>query len=98
MPLWTTFTEPNITNYTGMINYANDVTGDVFGMTFPFMIFIISFIAMSKYPPEKSIVASGFITTVLSVLLRMLGIVPDNIVVLVIVITGAAAAFFFRKE
>ena len=91
---WTTFAEPNVTNVTAMLAYANDVTGDKFGVLIPFMIFIVSYVAMSHHPPSKSILSAGFITLVLSVLLRMLGIVPDWIVIVLIILTGAGVVFF----
>ena len=94
---WTTFAEPNITNMTGMLTYANDVTNDYFGVMIPFGIFLVSFIAMNNYPTEKSLLASGFISTVLSILLRLLGIVPDWIIITQVILLFAGIIFFGKK-
>jgi hypothetical protein len=93
------FAQPNITNYTGMVTYANEVTNNVFGASLPWLVFIVAFMTLSGYgyKTERSVLVSGYLAWVLSILMRVLGWVPDYIVV-VFSILVAVTVFLSYKE
>ena len=57
------------------------------------MIFIVSFIAMKDYPTKSAFASSCFITTLLAILLRVMGALADMYVFLCIFMTLGALAF-----
>lgn len=95
---WTSFPEPNVTNYTGMLNYANEVTGFMFGNFLVFAIFIVAFISLRNYPTGKAFAVSSYITFVLSMLLTILGLTAAYMPVFFFVFSLVGAAFIWKKE
>lgn len=94
------FVQPNITNYTGMVEYANTVTGGVFGSSLPWLVFIVSFIGLTGfgYKTEQSLVVSGYLAWVLSILMRLLGWVPDYMVVIFAVIVSVSMLLIYKSS
>ena len=71
----------NITTLTGMMNYANVVTDNLFApltlMSIYFIIFI--FMARSKeYPYADVAMYAGFSTTILAIMMKVMGILPND--------------------
>lgn len=94
------FAQPNITNYTGIVDYANQVTDNIFGVSLPWMIFIVAFITLNGYGyrTERSALVSGYIAWVMSILMRVLGWVPDYVVVLFAIITGVGVFLAYKEK
>ncbi len=70
-------TLPSVGNSTiiGLIQYINDVsTGGWLGLSLLLLFGLISFLALKSYITEKALVASSFITLLMSILLVGLGI------------------------
>lgn len=77
------YPQPNITNYTGLFEYADSVTEGAFTLAIPFMIFIIVFVGTpNSFTPNKKFLVSGLFSGIISVLLRVLGWCDDWVVVL----------------
>jgi len=86
-------TDINITRPYELITYANTLTDNIFGVVMILMIFIVSFIAMKDYPTKSAFASSCFITTLLAILLRVMGALADMYVFLCIFMTLGALAF-----
>ena len=92
------FPKPNITNYTGLVEYANTVTSDVFGASIPLMVFIISFIVTGRtLETNRSIFVSSFISMILGYLFRVIGWTPDYMVVVFAVMFGSSGLILWWK-
>lgn len=85
------YPEPtNITDFTGFFEYANTVTnnGACIGILIAF--FIVSFIAMKVFQTERAVLASMFLTTLVSIFFTVLGLVSSKVMVVCIILTGFA--------
>ena len=92
------FPKPNITNYTGLVDYANVVTDNIFGASIPLMVFIISFIVTGRtLETNRSIFVSSFISMVMSYLFRVINWTPDYMVVLFVVMFGSSGLIIWWK-
>jgi len=94
---WIPYEIANETSWYGLFRYANTVTDNFFGMSFLFMVFIVSFIAMRRYPAKDSFATSSFITTVLGVLMKMMGLIADELVILFTIVTAASVLLLFKE-
>jgi len=94
---WIPYTTANETSWYGLFRYANTITDNYFGMSFLFLVFIVSFIAMRRYPAKDSFAASSFITTVLGVLMKMIGLVGDEMILLFTIVTAASVLLLFKE-
>tara|TARA_Y100000310_G_scaffold126314_1_gene125144 strand:+ start:6379 stop:6684 length:306 start_codon:yes stop_codon:yes gene_type:complete len=87
----------NVTDYVGLLNYVNfDLTGMWFGNLLLISIFGMLFIGFKtsfNYDTSAVIGASMFITTILSILLRIMEFVPDFTVYMSILFTGLSAVY-----
>jgi len=94
------FTQPNITNYTGMVTYANEVTGDVFGASIAWLVFIVAYVVFSTagYAPSKAVMGSSYISWVLSMLMAFLGWVEPYIIVIFAVLMAVSTAINFKRR
>jgi len=86
----------NLTNgsdYVSLLSFVNETTGYWFGNLVLIAVFSLIFISMKtgfNYDPKSVLSASTFITTVLSIILRLMGLVPDA--TMYICILGATLA------
>jgi len=94
---WIPYTVANETSWYGLFRYANSVTDNYFGMSFLFLVFIVSFIAMRRYPTKDGFAVSSFITTVLGVLMKMIGLIGDEMILLFTIITAASVLMLFKE-
>lgn len=99
-PLGSWFVKPNMTNYTGMIEYVNCYTDNLFGASIPWLVFIVSFtvFATARYPPLKSIMASGYISWIVAILMALMGWTESYMVTIFGIITAAFTALVLWKE
>jgi len=94
------FTKPNITNYTGMVTYANEVTNNFFGASIPWIVFIVGVITLNAYgyKTEQSVLTSSFLAWVLSILMRILGWCPDMVTVMFAIMIAVTTFFMYYKD
>ena len=67
----------NASTFTEMIQYANTVSDDIFGIMLLTSIFFVIFIASSKRDSGGGLAASLFITAILSYILAAMDVVGD---------------------
>ena len=93
------FNWTNITSPTDLFNYANIVTNNWFGLMLIISIFIILFISFKSYETEKAFSATTFISTIIALLLSLMGILSPEYVIIMIVLTAISVILlFFRPE
>lgn len=85
---WQVWDYINTTNITGIFEYANSVTGNMFMNATCFAVFVISFTLFRKWSDKDALAASGFVTTVLSMLLWAANLINAYILVLFFLITA----------
>lgn len=84
----------NATNFVGMMTYINDTTSGIFGIILLITIFLIAFISMRSRMPEyagqnvKIFTASAFASTVICVMLFIIGLVNDVVLISCIFLTA----------
>jgi len=90
----------NITNYTSMVGYAQTVTSGMFGIFLVIMIYVITFVITSRrMVPGVSFVIASYFTLMMSVMLRIMNLVNDQLVLLLIVLTvGSTIALTLYKR
>jgi len=89
----------NITSLIGWINYADDLTGGYFGVFVLVGLFVVSFAVGQQLGFKKSILGSAFISFIVSVLLRAIGVLADMWVVLAFGgLLGVTAMYLLRKR
>ena len=89
----------NSSNFTGMLWHANEMTGDWFGTVLVLVMYGVFFISfMDRRPVDESFLAANFLTLILTMLLRVIGVVHDREVVILIVLTLMSAIIMFRKH
>lgn len=86
-----TYAEPNITNYVDMFQYANTVTNDMFGVGTIFTFVIITFLATSHFPLQKSAMYASFVGYVMSVLFLIMGLVQEQIAYILLIVMALPA-------
>ena len=80
----------NVTNIQEAMTYINSVTGYWFGYMILLMVFMVVFIAGSRYGSSASLATSLFITTITGYLLAGFGMVgQEAIVPLTLALVGA---------
>ena len=67
----------NATSFIDLMQYANDVSGDMFGIIMLAAVFFIIFIASGRRESENGLAASLFITTILSYIMAAMDVVGD---------------------
>jgi len=65
------------TDFTGLMEYANSITGDLFGIMLLGSIFFVLFIGLSTRDDSTALAASMFITTIASYIMAAANIVGD---------------------
>ena len=93
------FPDPNIT--TGgmaVFEYANTVTNGLFGVVIVGATFGVSFLSLSGYAKEKTIVSSLFVTTIVALLLSAVGLVDASVLTIFALATAAAFIMLTQKQ
>lgn len=87
----------NATSFNTMLQFGNSVVGGWLGLGLLFMVFGISFLGSPVgYGFDKRLLASLFVTTLLSVLFVAIGIV--NYLVVPVLAVLLVAVWFFTRE
>ena len=88
----------NITRPYQLIEVANNVTGDLFGLVMIICIFVIAFISLKDWKPAPAFAASSFITTIIAIMLRTLNALADWALFICIFLVVISMAFLvFNK-
>jgi hypothetical protein len=78
----------NSNNLLGLFQASNDLSGDTFGVMIILMMWIIIFIRLKMYSAKAAMFAASFVTTLLAVMLFLIGMVSQVILMMVIVTLG----------
>jgi len=84
---------PTFTSFVGFFGYMNDITGDMFWIVTLLGIFLISLIFLLRFGFDDALLPSIFITTVLSVLMRVGNLVPDWFVGFLIIVSALVVLY-----
>lgn len=99
---WTAFPEANFTyigNYTGIFEYMNIVTYDLFGIVLLIALFSVFFLGMGLTNIKKSFLVSGHLTFVIALGFWLMGLVSETVMVLMAIITiGMTLYFAFGRK
>ena len=88
----------NLSTLQDIMVYNNTITNDLFGVSILMMVFGISFITMQNFGNKPSLVASLWITSVISIFLWVLQLISPDIMVALTVMTAMATIFLFRTR
>jgi len=94
---WIPYTIANETSWYGLFRYANTITNDFFGMSFLFLVFIVCFVALRRYPAKEGFATSSFLTVLLGVLMKLIGLVSDEILLIFVVATAISVLFLVKE-
>lgn len=87
----------NLTDINKTLYYVNDVTDNMFGVAILLIVFTISFMALkSRYPIESALPSSMFTTTLISIFLWLLGILPAEAPPILGLMTAFSVVLTFR--
>ena len=62
----------------GLAQGANTISAGILGVVILLSVFFVLFMAMKQYDFMRAIVASSFITTLVAIFLRLLGLITDT--------------------
>jgi hypothetical protein len=83
-----TIMEGSETLYELVLN-ANTISGGLTGSLLIFTTFVISFIAFkNNYDGKRAFAGAGFITALVSIFVRVLGLIPDRLMFAAFIIAG----------
>ena len=87
----------NVSTFTDMFHYANEVTGSWFGIIFLFLVFM--FFTITTYPKygSKSLVGGLFMTSLLAFLMSTGGLIPGEFVPILLIGLFGAIIYMARK-
>jgi len=88
----------NATSLLGVFQYANTITGDLFGVMLVFGIWVLSFFALQHEAPRKSLTAASFITTLIAVVFWAAGVVGATAVIASILALIASVGYMLFSE
>ena len=101
MPLnvtWTEYATANITGFYEAFVYFNSITGDFFVLGLLLSIFAILYIIFDRWGMDKALAVSGFISFVLTGILRATGQASDSILILFMFITAFGALLAYKNN
>ena len=90
-------TAENLTNYTGLVRFTSEATGNFLVPALTMTVFIIVFMALGLYSMERRAVAASFVSTVFSAMFLIMGIDCMG-VVFTSLIVFIGSAFILIKE
>ena len=87
----------NYTDFTGLIQYSNSISGDIFGIMLLVSAFIVIFMAGStKGKIDVGLSSAMFVTTILSYLLVAMGGVGDWVAWTMTILLVASVVVLYR--
>ena len=97
------FAEPtNITTIYGVMEYANTVSDGYYFIFIPIGLYLVIFLylKLEQYSTVDCMMAAGFMTAIIAVLLRIVGAIDTIPLIWILTLTAlpAVVAYFSRKE
>jgi len=86
----------NATTFIDIMNHANTLTNDLFGIMMLGAIFLILFVAMSSRDSDTALASASFVTAILSILLAAADVIADFISIGMIFVTIGAIIMLYR--
>jgi multisubunit Na+/H+ antiporter MnhF subunit len=98
MPITTYANPENVTNFTSVMGYSNQVTGNIFVPVILFTFWFVLFITLKQWKNEAAFASSTFVTMLIAMFLRVMTfngqpLISDGMVV--IVLLGFMASLVF---
>ncbi len=89
----------NLTQVTELFNVASLFTDGILGVMILFVIFFGLLMFLSAFSRSDAFLASSFVTLIISILLRFIGIVNDTLILFVLAVffTSLAASYFAKS-
>ena len=88
----------NLTDMNKTLHYVDTVTEHMFGVSVLMIVFCIAFFALkSRYPTESALPSSMFTTTLISILLWLLEVLPADVPPILALITAFTVVLAFRN-
>ena len=92
-------TPTNITGFGGLLNYVNDVTSGMFGIGLSIAIWTILFVNFkTRYETKVSLAVANYISTILIILLWIMGAVTGVVLSFFVVATILSTIALYWKE
>ena len=88
-----TFPDANFTDFTSWGTYSNSLTDGAFGPGILMAWWLIIFLALRQYPPEKGFMTASFLTSLLSILFYVMGWVTGTVAMMPVLLTAIGVAF-----
>jgi len=85
----------NATNIADLVTYINSTTNNWFGLLVLLSVFVVVFVAGLRRDVLASLSTSMFITTIVGILFRALGLIDNIIFVLLIIGTVGTAVLLY---
>ena len=94
------YTSPeNLSRIFEFIKWENEVTNFMLGNMIVFLVFVVFFISMKNFPTKSAFAASAFISMIIAIFLRVLGIVHPLVVLATVLATAIGGiALAMSKE
>lgn len=86
----------NVTRFTDLLSYSNQVTNQAFAPALLVAIFVISFMNLKQYPTPQAFSASSFITAVASYLLFFMGLLAEQFIIITTIMVVVSIFFTGR--
>ena len=88
------YAEANFTRFYGMFQYANDITNDAYGWIIVLTLFVIMFVSLkARYDTKRAFGASSFMIALLTIMLRIIGVVTDKVAFITIIAAGIGIVY-----
>jgi hypothetical protein len=88
------YAEANFTRFYGMFQHANDITGNAYGWMVVLVLFTIMFVSLkARYDTKRAFGASSFMIAILTIMLRIIGIVTDKVAFITIIAAGIGIVY-----
>jgi len=71
----------NVNSFYSLTKEVNTITGDILGLAIVSLIMIVSFFYMKKYDTESSLIASSFITAIISGILFFVELISFTVMI-----------------
>lgn len=93
------FPAPTFNSFIGMMQYMNTITNNSFWTMIVIAIFVIIFMVLSVFRIEESVLPALYITSVLSILLRVGDLVGNTVVGVAVTLTALVTLYkYFQKR
>lgn len=87
----------NASQFYKLWDFANEATNNFFGIAILIMIFFVSFFSLKGYETPKAFAFASMITTIMAILLSVMGTVNGLAVLVCIVLTAFSVVYLFKQ-